>query len=329
MDVAGIRPGFDFRQAIEDNVASCGVLLAIVGPVWVSIANASGQRRLDDPNDFVALEIASALKRQVPVIPVLVHEARMPAPEQLPESLKSFAYRNSVELSHTRWNSDVQRLVEALTPYVTPTGASPQDPVHATIPVQLPPPHPAAQVPQQTTKRSNLAMILGIASVALLAIGTLLYFKLRPDPEMTALVGTWKEPDRRAAANSLDRLVIDGAGSSLSMHAYGWCRPAGCDCGTQPAEVDGQDATASPTPTDGSCQPTECDWGTQPVDFDGENAKASFIPTDTAGTPDAIRTASVHVRLEGNNLDVNVHNKFKEQDGFRDNKAHRVFVPVP
>src|ERR1700735_1498522 len=78
MDVAGINPGIDFRKAIDDNVASCGVLLAMIGPTWTTIKSSSGDRRLDDANDFVRLEIASALARDVAVIPVLVHSARMP-----------------------------------------------------------------------------------------------------------------------------------------------------------------------------------------------------------------------------------------------------------
>lgn len=128
MDVAGISPGADFRKAIEDNIVSCGVLLAIIGPRWISITDAAGKRRLDDPNDFVALEIASALKRNVPVIPVLVHEARMPAVDHLPDGLKDLAYRNSVELTHARWNSDCKLLITALsTPDRTPVEAVPSD----------------------------------------------------------------------------------------------------------------------------------------------------------------------------------------------------------
>src|ERR1700689_5539354 len=139
MDVAGIRPWAHFVQAIEQNVADCRVLLAIIGPTWATITGASGQRRLDDPNDFVVLEIASALKREVPVIPVLVHGGRMPSQDQLPGSLKSFSHRNSVELSHARWPSDVQLLIEALRTYVAPSKVTAQEPVHATVPVQLPP----------------------------------------------------------------------------------------------------------------------------------------------------------------------------------------------
>ena len=74
MDVAGIAPGLDFRKAIDDNVAGCGVFLAIIGPQWATITDPGGQRRLDDANDFVRLEIASALARNIAVIPVLVHD---------------------------------------------------------------------------------------------------------------------------------------------------------------------------------------------------------------------------------------------------------------
>jgi hypothetical protein len=118
MDVAGIEPGRDFRRVIDEHVASCGVLLAMIGKSWVEVTDETGRRRLDDPMDFVRLETASALKRDIPVVPVLVHGARMPRAEQLPEDLAELAYRNGVELTHARWDSDVQVLIKALSPYV-------------------------------------------------------------------------------------------------------------------------------------------------------------------------------------------------------------------
>jgi hypothetical protein len=118
MDVAAIEVGRDFRKAIDDSVATCGVLLAVVGKGWVDAKNAAGNRRLDDPSDFVRLETASALKRDIPVVPVLVRGATMPRPEELPDDLKEFAYRNGCELTHPRWSSDVQLLVNALKPMV-------------------------------------------------------------------------------------------------------------------------------------------------------------------------------------------------------------------
>jgi len=112
MDVTGIEPGRDFRKVIDQNVTSCDVLLAMIGKGWLDAKDDAGRPRLDDPMDFVRLETASALKRDIPVIPVLVHGGRMPRPEQLPEDLKDLAYRNAVELTHPRWDSDVQLLIK-------------------------------------------------------------------------------------------------------------------------------------------------------------------------------------------------------------------------
>ena len=114
MDVSAIEAGRDFRKAIDESVATCGALLAIIGKDWVDAKDDAGRRRLDDPTDFVRLETISALRRDIPVIPVLVRSARMPRPEELPEELRELAYRNCVELTHVRWNSDLQLLVEGL-----------------------------------------------------------------------------------------------------------------------------------------------------------------------------------------------------------------------
>jgi TIR domain len=119
MDVSDIHPGKDFRQAIDENVAKCSVLLAVIGPEWATIKDASGARRLDQQNDFVRLEIASALARGIDVIPVLVHGASMVAVSDLPENLQNLAYRNCVEVTHTRWNSDVEGLIRSLRDYVS------------------------------------------------------------------------------------------------------------------------------------------------------------------------------------------------------------------
>ncbi|BDB24273.1 TIR domain-containing protein [Cupriavidus sp. P-10] len=118
MDVADIEPGRDFRRVIDEHVASCAVLLTIIGKSWLTICDASGARRLDDSADFVRLETASALRRDIPVIPVLVHGARMPRAEDLPDDIQELAFRNGVELSHARWESDVRLLINALRPYV-------------------------------------------------------------------------------------------------------------------------------------------------------------------------------------------------------------------
>jgi hypothetical protein len=118
MDVAAIEPGKDFRIAIDESVASCTVLLAIIGLDWLDSKDPEGRKRLDNPNDFVRIELATALQRNIPVIPVLVRGARMPRAEQLPEELKELAFRNAVDLTHARWKTDVLVLIRALGHYI-------------------------------------------------------------------------------------------------------------------------------------------------------------------------------------------------------------------
>jgi len=113
-DVEAIEAGLDFVESISSAVGACAVLLAIIGPNWLKALDASGQRRLDDPHDFVRLEVSAALNRGIRVVPVLVGGAPMPTAEQLPEPLQSLARRQAHELSDSRWDFDVQHLIETL-----------------------------------------------------------------------------------------------------------------------------------------------------------------------------------------------------------------------
>ena len=114
IDVDNIPPGEDFVRMLESQVAQCDALLAVIGHSWLNATDERGSRRLDDPNDFVRIEIESALKQGKRVIPVLVHEARMPRPDELPEAIRPLATRNAVRLTHERFRADTQGLVKAL-----------------------------------------------------------------------------------------------------------------------------------------------------------------------------------------------------------------------
>jgi hypothetical protein len=115
-DVDNIPFGRDFRDVIKEAVESCEVLLAVIGPTWVDIRNEDGERRLDDPNDFVRLEIEAALKRKIPVIPLLVNRAGMPKDVQLPDSLQQLAFRHGCEIRHDPdFHRDMNRLIRELT----------------------------------------------------------------------------------------------------------------------------------------------------------------------------------------------------------------------
>ena len=113
-DLDTISPGDDFVEAMSHGVASCSVFLAIVGRQWLTAVDRDGRRRLDDPADHVRRELAEALERGVRVIPVLVQGAPMPRAADLPDLLKTFAARNAIELDDEGWQSDVNRLAEAI-----------------------------------------------------------------------------------------------------------------------------------------------------------------------------------------------------------------------
>jgi TIR domain/VHL beta domain len=172
MDVAGIEPGVDFRKAIDANVATCSVLLAIIGRGWLTAVDGTGQRRLDSPQDFVRLETASALKRDIPVIPVLVHGAVMPRVDQLPEDMRELAFRNSVELTHARWDSDVQVLIKALARYIAKPDA---------VPAATHPRETAGTPPGKPSPRLKIAA-MAVAAVVVAGGGVIAYQRHQPDP---------------------------------------------------------------------------------------------------------------------------------------------------
>jgi len=113
-DIDTVEPGMDFIETINAAVGSSKALLAIIGPGWLTITDDQGRRRLDDPNDYVRLEIEAALQRDIRVIPVLVGDATMPREADLPVSISALARRQAHELSENRWDFDVEQLAGAL-----------------------------------------------------------------------------------------------------------------------------------------------------------------------------------------------------------------------
>lgn len=149
MDVDAIQPGRDFRKAIEESIQACAVLLTVIGPDWLDARSPTGERRLDEPNDYVRLEISAALRRDIPVIPVLVRGARVPQPEQLPPEIADLAYRNGLSLTHSRWKSDLQHLIQALEPHM---GAHPKPAPAIHKPTATPPATLDAEALHQLTR---------------------------------------------------------------------------------------------------------------------------------------------------------------------------------
>jgi uncharacterized membrane protein YhaH (DUF805 family) len=114
IDVDAIEPGIDFVKALNDQVAQSIAFIAVIDPDWLSTSNAAGKRRLDDPRDYVRIEIEAALKRDIRVVPVLVDGAQMPTSGDLPDSLKLLTHRQAFEISHIRFNRDADDLAFAL-----------------------------------------------------------------------------------------------------------------------------------------------------------------------------------------------------------------------
>ncbi len=152
-----IEPGTDFRRHIEEAIDSATIVIALIGPRWLTMTNARDERRLDDPRDFVRLEIATALRLQKRVIPTLVGGARPPDADALPKDLARLADLNAFEISDRRWTFDAGQLVAALGRTISA--------------IHVPAPAPAAQEqPPRGARRSahdaRQALADGVGAVA-------------------------------------------------------------------------------------------------------------------------------------------------------------------
>ena len=114
-DIDHIAPGQDFVQVLEESLNRSSVMIVVMGKRWGGTGRV-GARRIDDPGDFVRLEVASGLRRGdgLRLIPALIQGAKMPGPNALPDDLKDLARRNAIELSDLRWREDVERLIASL-----------------------------------------------------------------------------------------------------------------------------------------------------------------------------------------------------------------------
>jgi hypothetical protein len=158
-DVDSIPLGTDFRRVIAAAVGRCDVLLAIIGDEWLEAKRKdemstmqAPSRRIDDPNDYVHIEIRAALERDIPVVPVLVERANMPQDKDLPEPLRPLAFRNAISVRpDPDFHNDMQRLCHALSGVVSPN-------------------------PKPPKPRSRTAVVLAASLIVMLALGAAVYF---------------------------------------------------------------------------------------------------------------------------------------------------------
>ena len=154
VDIDHISPGQDFIQVVDDAVGRCAVLLVVMGKRWAGTGRV-GKRRIDDPGDFVRLEVVGGLRRAgLRMIPVLVGGAKMLGPTELPEDLRELSRRNAFELSDTRWKEDVARLTTELDRVMGPT-ATPATPMPA---IQTPVISATPVLPQPAIRLSAIAL---------------------------------------------------------------------------------------------------------------------------------------------------------------------------
>jgi hypothetical protein len=149
MDVDTIPYGVDFRQYLTTWVAGCDAVLVIVGKHWLDAAHEGGpkdgKRRLEDPTDFVRIEVSAALARGIPVVPILVGGASMPSPDRLPPDLSDLAYRNAAEVRSGRdFHSHMSRLIEGLERLLRPSAKATPAAVERVASPRI---HPAAPTP--------------------------------------------------------------------------------------------------------------------------------------------------------------------------------------
>jgi len=171
MDIDTIQPGIDFVEAIEQALGCCEVLLVMIGDQWLSLNDASGNRRLDNASDFVRLEIAEALERNIRVIPVLVEGASIPRPDDLPPELAKLTRRNAIELSDARWAFDVERLIQAIEGVLVEKAPSAILVKVPSEPASLPPAPVQEEAREEVRERGRSRAALVIALLVLAAVG--------------------------------------------------------------------------------------------------------------------------------------------------------------
>jgi TIR domain len=153
MDVTSISFGEDFADVLSDRLKSCEAALVIIGPKWLEPVGDTGKTKLDDQDDYIRLEIETALDRKIPLIPVLVDGAQMPGENQIPEKLRALRRRQFVKIDHDNYTPVVKHLVSQLSRLVQ---AGPLQLAEVAPPQSEVPTHPAP-----TAKRKRNAVVIG------------------------------------------------------------------------------------------------------------------------------------------------------------------------
>lgn len=173
-DIESIDPGVDFEKSLESALKASALMLVLIGPHWLDMRNPAGERRLDDPTDWIRREIESALQRNIRTVPVLLDDTVLPRADQLPPGMRSLTARQSFELSDDRWRGDIERLTAALAkvvPLLPPAPAQPPMPPPARAHGSGPAPEPPKAAPTGIAGWMTMRPRNVLAALACLLVG--------------------------------------------------------------------------------------------------------------------------------------------------------------
>ncbi|QRN94458.1 toll/interleukin-1 receptor domain-containing protein [Archangium violaceum] len=250
-DIEAIELGADFVKAIEEAIGASSVLIAVIGPQWLTAKDRQGRRRLDNPKDFVRLELATALSRGVRVIPVLVDGASMPPEEELPPDLSALARRNAIEVSDLRFRTDVARLLQAIDAALAERQAEP----HLT----RAPPVRRERAPHPRQKGRRWGAVLFVALLTAGVFGAVWWTVLRRTPggvpavEQPGIGGAGREeaPPPRAKPAPSRKKPAGGEKAKADT------KPEAVDAGTVDEPPDAGQPPAEPAPPDAGQPPAK------------------------------------------------------------------------
>jgi TIR domain len=202
MDVDAILPGEDFVQTLRGRIDKAAAWLVVIGPNWAHSKNSRGERRLDDPDDFVRIEVATALERDIRVIPALVEGAAMPRSEELPPEIQALVRRTAIALDHSSFHQDVDQLIYALESLGAPSRPT-RRPSEASLAEATLEAAESAQIQLaqmqafQRRWRRRLSLAVAIALLLVTSLGAYLY--LQRTGKLPGRTATMTDPGDRFA----------------------------------------------------------------------------------------------------------------------------------
>ena len=220
-DVDSIPIGVDFREHLAHEVGQCDILLAVIGRRWIDIKDQSGQRRLDHATDFVRTEIESALKRKIPVVPLLAHGISMPTEDELPESIKPLAFRNGTTIrADPDFHKDVDRLIAGLEQFFAKQSEKPAENKEKIAAQTIDADSVADKKPGLDLSALKSELKAAKTNRELNAIGVKLAELENQEPDNKAIIALRKQFVNAAKTIKTDDTAASGSESKKPMLAY-------------------------------------------------------------------------------------------------------------